>query len=908
MALRRGRPEGRGQGVGEEKVDDDGEEDEDDEDEDDEEEEEEEPRLKYQRLGNSVPEILKREAASSVRVHEKFVALGTHEGWIYILDFNGNEIRRFGAHTAIVNDLSFDRLGEFIASCSDDGTVVINGLYSAECESFTYQRPVKALALDPKFSRKGNRQFVSGGLSQQLLLNEKGWFSNKDKVVHSGEGAIYAVAWAESLMAWANDAGVKIFDNAANKRITYIDRPEGSARADLFRPHLVWETPSLLLIGWADYVKIAQVKERPAREGVGAQKYVEILAFFHTDFYIAGLAPLDGGLLVLLAYVVDAEGGNKAAERPELRILTRSNEEVSSDALSMHGFERLAAKDYRLAHLHQHSVLYIVSPRDIVVARARDLDDHLSWLIARRMYAQAVAEAEEKADQVQRHRLQDIGEKYLGQLTEAREFETAAALCPRLLKQQAGLWEKWVAVFCKIAQHAVIAPYIPVRNPQLSPDTYTQMLLHFLEADEEMFLKLLQDWPAAVYSVPELIKAVKLKLRGEHSQGTEEGLARLLVLGGDSEAALELYLKLNRKDAAFSLIDKFQLFPAVKDRVLDLLRFDHPRALKLFVNNTDKITPAHVVPQLAEERGLQHEYLAALFDKDPRAAPHHHEMQVGLYAEFDYPKLLPFLRQSSHYRLETALQLCQDKELYPEMVFVLARMGDAKQALQLLVERVGDVGEALAFCQEHADEELWEHLITLCLSRPSLVAPLLQDIGAHVDPIKVVKRIPMGMKIEGLREKLSKIIADYHLQMSLREGCEHILKSDVVLLGRRLNRLQRRALRVDSRSRCGLTGAPVVGGGNNLLLQPYPGLVTFFGGRVYQEDALVSLCQAEHEVEAGAGEGDHPAARPQGPAPGPGGGRGGGPGGDAAAAARMVMQKGFVVEGKQLVRGGAARR
>eukprot|EP00961_Rhodomonas_salina_P062451 838168-Rhodomonas_salina.1 len=33
------------------------------------------------------------------------------------------------------------------------------------------------------------------------------------------------------------------------------------------------------------------------------------------------------------------------------------------------------------------------------------------------------------------------------------------------------------------------------------------------------------------------------------------------------------------RDAAFSLIDKFQLFPAVKDRVLDLLRFDHPRAL-----------------------------------------------------------------------------------------------------------------------------------------------------------------------------------------------------------------------------------------------------------------------------------------------------------------------------------------
>lgn len=33
------------------------------------------------------------------------------------------------------------------------------------------------------------------------------------------------------------------------------------------------------------------------------------------------------------------------------RILTRSKDELSSDALSMHGFERLSAKDYRLAYL-----------------------------------------------------------------------------------------------------------------------------------------------------------------------------------------------------------------------------------------------------------------------------------------------------------------------------------------------------------------------------------------------------------------------------------------------------------------------------------------------------------------------------------------------------------------------------
>jgi hypothetical protein len=112
------------EGEDENEEDEDEDEDEEDEDDEEEEEEEEEPRLKYQRLGNSVPEILKRESASAISVHEKHLALGTQEGWIYILDFNGNELRRFGAHTAIINDLCFDRAGESIASCSDDGTVI----------------------------------------------------------------------------------------------------------------------------------------------------------------------------------------------------------------------------------------------------------------------------------------------------------------------------------------------------------------------------------------------------------------------------------------------------------------------------------------------------------------------------------------------------------------------------------------------------------------------------------------------------------------------------------------------------------------------------------------------------------------------------------------------------------------
>jgi len=217
----------------------------------------------------------------------------------------------------------------------------------------------------------------------------------------------------------------------------------------------------------------------------------------------------------------------------------------------------------------------------------------------------------------------------------------------------------------------------------------------------------------------------------------------------------------------------------------------------------------------------------------------------------------------------------------------------------MLLEHVNDVGEAINFCQQQGEDELWEDLITSCLAKPKLVAPLLQDIGAHVDPIKVVKRIPYGMKIDGLREKLIKIISDYHLQMSLREGCEHILKSDVVSLGRKLNRAQRRAIRIDGKSRCGLTGAPLVEG-ENMLLRPYPGVVAFYGGRAYQEEALVGLCLSDAPQtasELGKSKVVSSSGGPSGQSAGKAN-----LGGDAAAAARVIMQRGFSVDGRRFVR------
>jgi hypothetical protein len=149
--------------------------------------------------------------------------------------------------------------------------------------------------------------------------------------------------------------------------------------------------------------------------------------------------------------------------------------------------------------------------------------------------------------------------------------------------------------------------------------------------------------------------------------------------------------------------------------------------------------------------------------------------------------------------------------------------------------------------------------------------------------------------------------------------------------------MQRRAVRVDASSRCGpaptalrppsaflhlaaarprggrravlrraaggagISGAPLVRGADNFLQPPYPDVVVFLGGRAFQEEALVPMCVAEERAaparpalrkEGSVGSRASLAAR---------GGGAGGAGGDGAAAARLVLARGFRVQDGRLV-------
>lgn len=48
-------------------------------------------------------------------------------------------------------------------------------------------------------------------------------------------------------------------------------------------------------------------------------------------------------------------------------------------------------------------------------------------------------------------------------------------------------------------------------------------------------------------------------------------------------------------------------------------------------------------------------------------------------------------------------------------------MGNTKQALQQITEELQDINQAIEFCKEHDDKELWEDLINCSLDKPSKI-------------------------------------------------------------------------------------------------------------------------------------------------------------------------------------------
>ncbi|KAF5912289.1 hypothetical protein HPG69_013457 [Diceros bicornis minor] len=505
---------------------------------------------------------------------------------------------------------------------------------------------------------------------------------------------------------------------------------------------------------------------------------------FETEFYVSGLAPLCDQLVVL-SYVkeVSEKTEREYCARPRLDIiqpLSETCEEISSDALTVRGFQENECRDYHLEYSEGESLFYIVSPRDVVVAKERDQDDHIDWLLEKKKYEEALMAAEISQRNIKRHKILDIGLAYINHLVAKGEYDIAARKCQKILGKNAALWEYEVYKFKEIGQLKAISPYLPRGDPVLKPLIYEMILHEFLESDYEGFATLIREWPGNLYNNSVIVQAVRDHLKKDSQNKTLlKTLAELYTYDKNYGNALEIYLTLRHKDV-FQLIHKHNLFSSIKDKIVLLMDFDSEKAVDMLLDNEDKISIKKVVEELEDRPELQHVYLHKLFKRDHHKGQRYHEKQISLYAEYDRPNLLPFLRDSTHCPLEKALEICQQRNFVEETVYLLSRMGNSRSALKMIMEELHDVDKAIEFAKEQDDGELWEDLILYSIDKPPFITGLLNNIGTHVDPILLIHRIKEGMEIPNLRDSLVKILQDYNLQTSttlLSNNSEFVIRA-----------------------------------------------------------------------------------------------------------------------------------
>lgn len=315
-----------------------------------------------------------------------------------------------------------------------------------------------------------------------------------------------------------------------------------------------------------------------------------------------------------------------------------------------------------------------------------------------------------------------------------------------------------------------------------------------------------------------------------------DSLAKLYLADQRPRDALRAYVRLQNADTAMALIREYHLLPAISDdlRGFVLLRISKEQLQSAPLNELEEnsleavhllvdeayqgtVAPGMVVNQLGNEDepdllAFLFFYLRALWkgqgteamekEKEEEAFPSakrrarqqrqqrleaegralvedYGDLAVGMFAEYDRPLLMEFLRSSRAYAFEKATAVCERRQYWPELVYLLSQTGETKRALSLIINRLGDVSLAISFAKEQDDKELWDDLLDYSMDKPRFIRGLLEEVGTSIDPIKLVRRIPEGLEIEGLREGIGRMVREYEIQASISDGVAKVLRSEV---------------------------------------------------------------------------------------------------------------------------------
>ena len=445
-----------------------------------------------------------------------------------------------------------------------------------------------------------------------------------------------------------------------------------------------------------------------------------------------------------------------------------------------------------------------------------------------------------------------IGELWLQKLVNAKAWHAAGEVAGKVLNTTSR-WEHWIWLFIRNKQFDEISSIIPTFqiSPPLPPSIFEIILGHYVSVNRAQFKELLDGWPTDLFEVSVISTAVEDQLKADITPADsadwrllEECLAKLYLADGRYQNALRCYVRLHDADTALAMIKEHHLVDTIADDIpsLVLLRItpDQLRTasqeglaelssdpIKLLVDEATHgvVEPQEVVSQLEEASpplmlflffylralwrgegtsqkqipriGLRGHVTSLQADEGKSLVEQFADMAVDLFAENDRELLMDFLHTSTAYTYENAVKVCERRHYVEELVYLLSKTGEMKKALFLIINELNDVSKAISFAKEQDDKDLWDDLLEYSMSRPRFISSLLTEVGTAIDPITLVKRIPSGLEIEGLKNGLKKMIREYDLQDSISHGAAKVMSSEVAVGMEELRRGRRKGIKID---------------------------------------------------------------------------------------------------------------
>jgi hypothetical protein len=178
---------------------------------------------------------------------------------------------------------------------------------------------------------------------------------------------------------------------------------------------------------------------------------------------------------------------------------------------------------------------------------------------------------------------------------------------------------------------------------------------------------------------------------------------------------------------------------------------------------------------------------------DPNAftttARRHPQLFVKLYAQYDRPSLLMFMKSiHSSLNLKETYALCEKEGLLEEKVYAMSKMGNPDRGLNVLIKELRNVEKAIDFIRDFSDEDqkpLYEALFDLVFtqertaptfgyvipSKGESLADVASNFGVKIEDIAIENLARIRVMIPGKgKERVIDVMAEFRRNGTLTEA------------------------------------------------------------------------------------------------------------------------------------------